>query len=422
MKKLTLFLSVLLLGFGCLTMLHAQDNKKHKMTLHFKPIAEGYRPVTQGYFVDKIDSITFSNRVYDMGFKITFDYKERDKGDISVLPQKDVQSWKMKVIEEWKVKNAPDEMLIVRLKEDVQEPSRFGAFTGNLQGLTRKTTYTVYAYGEDEQSTVGPLTRYTFSIPDFPLVGSPSIEAEFTDVTHSSFKVTLKPNKDVKGYYFLGGEKESMKEAYKQTPFGEFPNLEEYIKAFGTDFRTRKPHTGNVSLSYNQLIPNTLHGVYVVLLDEAGQPSDLHVFDVMTLKKGTSKPSKPKITILEVTHDKIKAQADPDENTSVFRFMLVEKAKYDEDPAGFVQFLKDQPNSINFPISTTTDVGEWRDLLANTEYYLVAIGKNGDDKWGEPVLAPVKTLPEPAGGSVKPKADVVPLRSTTAGQIRLNSN
>ncbi|MDO4692295.1 MAG: hypothetical protein Q4A64_05430 [Porphyromonadaceae bacterium] len=420
MKKLTLLLSVLILSLGYLTGLNAQE-KRHKMTLHFKPMAEGYKPVKQGYFVDKLDSITFSNKVFDMGFKMTFKHKERDKGEINIVPQKDIQSWKMKIVEEWKVKNAPDDILIMRLKGDTQEQERSGVLNGTLQGLTRKMTYMIYAYGIDAEGTTGPLTRLSFSIPDFPLVGSPKIDVKFSEITHSSFKVTFKPNKDVKGYYYLGGDKASMSEAYKQTPFGAFPNLDEYVKAFGADFKTRQPHTGETSMTYNDLVPNTLHGIYIILLDQAGQPSELQVFDVTTLKKGTSQPSRIKITVLDVAHDRIKAQAEPDENTSVFRFMLVEKAKYDEDSAGLIKFLKEQPNSSNFPISTKTDIAEWHDLPANTEYYLVAVGQNGDDKWGEPTVVAVRTKPAPAGSSANPKANVIPLRaSAKVGQLELN--
>lgn len=391
MKLKLTTLAVLLAGVASISNCFAQ---KHKMILNFPPMAEGQPARVQGYFVDKIDSIKFEEGDFDMGFQIDFKHTDRDKGKLNVKKGLHVAQWKMHVMEEWKIKRVPDAGVIEGLlKRDPKIQARFEDLeNADLSGLHRGERYQVVAYGMDTENTEGDLVRYSFEVPDFPLAGNPKLDVEVKDLTTSSFKVSIKPNEDVSGYYFICDTRANGDESYKRTPWGEFPSMKTYLMMIGGDFRTRQAHKGEtIDFQYSGFQPNTLYGLYMVLLDKDGQPSDLIVHDIKTLSKGTNKPAVPKLEVTEVADTYIKAKAEADENTSVFRLFCVEKQAFDKDKEGILKYIKDTPDSVGFSWQAEKDEAMWGELTPDTEYYVIAWGKNAEDKMGEPVKELVRT-------------------------------
>lgn len=398
--------------------------QKHKMILNFPPMNEGQPARTQGYFVDRIDSIKFEEGEFDMGFEVDFKHVNRGNGKLSVKKGLHIAQWKMHVMEEWKVKRVPDAGIVEGLlKRDPKIQSRFDNLeNADLSGLHRGERYQVLAYGTDSDNTEGELVRYSFEVPDFPLLGNPKLDVEVKDLGTSSFKVSIKPNEDVSGYYFICDTRANGDESYKQTPWGEFPSMKTYLMVIGGDFRTRQAHKGEtIDFQYDGFLPNTLYGLYMVLLDKEGQPSDLIVHDIKTLNKGTNKPSVPKLEILEVTDNSISARAEADENTSVFRLFCVEKEVFDKDTEGMLKYIKDTPDTVGFSWQAEKDEAMWHELKADTEYYVIAWGKNAEGKMGEPVKVVVRTKKGSGATNTQPSVNQGPVmaRMTNGASITI---
>ena len=158
------------------------------------------------------------------------------------------------------------------------------------------------------------------------------------------------------------------------------PDLKHYVVLYGTDFKTRKPYEGEFQIVMNDFIPGTSYSVFVVLVDEDGQYSDVQEFKITTAKKGTSETAKVKVEIKEVSESAVIVVNTPDENTSSYREIVVQKSLYNE--AKMMKYLKEEPESMALPFRTEAYTSAWNKLEPGTAYYAIAIAKNADGKWG----------------------------------------
>ena len=249
----------------------------------------------------------------------------------------------------------------------------------DLAGMQQGYDYTALFLPYDEFGCPGNVKRVEFKVPKGKLAGDPQIKVDFTDITPNGYTATLKPNADVKGYFFLNDLTDASARDQMMQMFG-IPDLKHYIVLYGTDFDTRKAHEGESKSVMNDFMPGTSYSVFVVLVDKDGQYSDVQEFKVTTAKKGTSETAKVKVEIKEVSESAVIVVNTPDENTSSYREIVVQKSLYNE--AEILKYLKESPESMALPYRTEAYTSAWNDLKPGTAYYAIAMAKNADGKWG----------------------------------------
>ena len=249
----------------------------------------------------------------------------------------------------------------------------------DLSGMQQGYDYTALFLPYDELGCPGNVKRVDFTVPKGQLAGNPKMEVTFSNVTPTGYTATLKPNADVAGYFFLNDLTDATARD-QMMQMMHIPYLKHYIVLYGTDFETRKPYEGEFQIVMNDFIPGTSYSVFVVLIDKDGQYSDVQEFKVTTAKKGTSETAKVKVEIKEVSESAVIVVNTPDENTSSYREIVIEKSTYNE--AEMLKFLKESPESMSLPYRTEACTSAWNDLKAGTAYYALAIAKNGNNEWG----------------------------------------
>ncbi len=249
----------------------------------------------------------------------------------------------------------------------------------DLAGMQQGYDYTALFLPYDEFGCPGNVKRVEFKVPKGKLAGDPQIKVDFTDITPNGYTATLKPNADVKGYFFLNDLTDASARDQMMQMFG-IPDLKHYIVLYGTDFDTRKAHEGESKSVMNDFMPGTSYSVFVVLVDKDGQYSDVQEFKVTTTKKGTSETAHVSIEVKDITKTEATVVNTPDENTSSYRETIVEKSKYNE--TDMMKYLTETPESRELPYHSGVYTWTWPKLKPGTAYYALAIAQNADGKWG----------------------------------------
>jgi uncharacterized delta-60 repeat protein len=138
--------------------------------------------------------------------------------------------------------------------------------------------------------------------------------------------------------------------------------------------------------------PNTEYTLYARPLDANGFGYPLNTKTVTTLTGGGNGLAEMQVEVTQITDSSARLIATPNDQTAVFFDGLITKTYFNEigqDSA--IAVIKDN----GYP-QYEIDDWVWLDLLANTDYYAIAVGKNALDEWGPATIVEFKTL-EPVG-------------------------
>ena len=341
------------------------------------------------YRAEHIDSIKFLTEDVDLTLNPTVTpHESGETGKMKLKIGKvgaDVQSIKVILPESFMIAQM-DDMQCLRLftpemaaRMGVQIFNVEGEKEYDLSGMQQGYAYTALFLPYDEYGCPGNVKRVEFNVPKGKLAGDPKIEVTFSDITETGYTATLRPNADVAGYFFLNDLTDATARN-QMMQMMHIPDLKHYIVLYGKDFQTGKAHEGDEASKMNDFKPGTSYSVFVVLMDKMGQYSDVQEFKVMTKKKGTSETAKVKVEVQEVTKTTATVLYTPDENTSSYREIVIEKSKYDEEE--MIKFLTETPETLSLPFRTEVYTSGWNELKPGTAYYALAIAQNADGKWG----------------------------------------
>jgi uncharacterized delta-60 repeat protein len=143
---------------------------------------------------------------------------------------------------------------------------------------------------------------------------------------------------------------------------------------------------------WTEQAPNTEYTIYARPLDANGFGYPLNTTTVTTLTGGGNGLAEMQVEVTQITDSSARFIATPNDQTAVFFDGLITKAYFNEigqDSA--IAVIKDN----GYP-QYEIDDWVWLDLLANTDYYAIAVGKNALDEWGPATIVEFKTL-EPVG-------------------------
>lgn len=232
----------------------------------------------------------------------------------------------------------------------------------------------------DQYDCPGEVVRLPFDVPKGPLYGHPDMQVSLGEVTYDRIEVTLTPNADVKGYYFLCDltDNPDREQSFKML---NVPDLKHYVVRFGGSFPTQAPHEGAKTFKIPALKPNQEYTLYLVLIDAHGQLSEvIDTHKVTTKKKGTSATAHVAIAISDITATSATVTTTPDANTSRFRETIYKQGGMTDEQ--ITRYLTETPESPELAYHTATYQWTWPDLQKGTTYVAVAIAQNADGQWG----------------------------------------
>lgn len=260
------------------------------------------------------------------------------------------------------------------------------------QSFDYNTSYTIMTLGYDEYGIGCGVSTAEFTTPKAALVGNPSVTYSVSDVTTTSFKVTVTPNDDCYGYGVVSFDGESGGVEGTFQTLGSmwgYANIGQMIMAWSGG-----EHSGVETIEFKSMQPGSSYEVAIQPLDINGNYADYVVCKVKTL--GAGGEGKAAVSV-EVPASDFYKQFDsenntwkygqrviftPNDQTNIYRDALVEASYYDKDPEGYNKELLFPDQITAYTNRTGIDNDVWT-VKPNTKYYAIAVGCNNNEEWGD---------------------------------------
>lgn len=259
------------------------------------------------------------------------------------------------------------------------------------QTFADDSEYTLMTLGFDEYGIGCGVSEVTFRTPKAALAGNPTVTAEVSEVTTTSFKITVTPNEDCYGYYACSFDVAAGGVLGQFSTMGSmfgFANVGEMIKGWGSI-----EHSGVETIEWKNQEPGTEYEVGIVPLDMNGNLGDYIVIKVKTQGAGgdgaalvsAEAPAEEfyKFTAEDQTIQYVQRVIfTPNDQTNIYRDALVEASYYDKDPEGYNKDLLFPDQITAYTNRTGIDNDVWT-VKPNTKYYAIAVGCNNNEEWGD---------------------------------------
>ncbi len=383
-----------------------------------------------GYLAERIDSIFFGKVEGKVVAEITFDsFTKTDEGaeiQCKVKNSPACKGFKLACVATNVAKNMTTEAQKANYIDKYGTPVMYDDFSNGAkvtipsadQKFVDDSEYTLMTLGFDEYGIGCGVSEVTFKTPKAALAGKPTVTAEVSEVTTTSFKITVTPNEDCYGYYACAFDVASggiLGTFNTMGSFFGFANVGDMIKGWG-----QIEHSGVETIEWKNQEPGSEYEVAIVPVDMNGNLGDYIIVKVKTVGAGgdgaalvsTEVPAEEfyKYTAEDQTIQYVQRVIfTPNDQTNIYRDGLVEADEYDKDP----QFYND---IVLFPEQTTIDTNHtgvdsflWN-VKASTRYYAISVGQNNKGEWGEickfEFTTPDASKAEWLQGEAKPKAVV----------------
>lgn len=279
--------------------------------------------------------------------------------------------------------------------------------------------YAVVTVGIDRYNVDGDVSAAYFTTENPPLTGNPQVEFSVVSNALNSIDVKITPNKDVKEFWYVSGEKGLLAQQYEQFAgmFG-FANVEGMIKAWGGE---PKKTAGTYTIT--DLNPNTDYELYIVCADVNGYLAPVQIFNMRTKDQGGKGEAVIDVEIgdfglTDWGGEELPTQVvtyTPNDQTWAFRCSVYDAVTYDAKRAEILEELASEPPVPNMAYWFFYEpfINEYQ-VNTSTEYVAVAVGKNADGKWGKatekrfttPAVAEMPARPDMKGGAVLSRKDL----------------
>lgn len=198
------------------------------------------------------------------------------------------------------------------------------------------------------------------------------VKFEYPEVTTTSIKVSIKLSDSEKEFrYMIGAEGEL--EQFTAMMGG----LEGVIDAWGGDGK------GQETVTFNDLIPNTKYVMYV-MFDEK-----IYTDTTGTLSVGGTGEAVVSVDVTEIGDTFCTTTCTPNAEVAVYKYFIINADTADKYGDQYViETLQEDPYDFY-----EEDIWQWVSLDPETNYYLVAIGKNINNEWGNLAKKSFTTLP-----------------------------
>lgn len=268
------------------------------------------------------------------------------------------------------------------------------------------TEYTIVTLAYDKYKTPCSVSRAEFKTPKAQIVGNPTVEISEVSNEGYQFTIHFEPNSDVTRYYTVAMEPEAFEEQFAQyAPNFGWKSEGDMIKQFSMRETTPpfQPGFGKAAdCLWTDMEQNTLYRVYVQPVDANGNYADIQTFDITTKLLGgdgeaTVEIQKGKFALVDAFDGEgnpIKVPTQyfnwiPNDQTSIFRFAVYEKAGYESMKEGTLKHMMEDecPADIAEDCKAYYD-DFYQNLTDKGEYIAVGVARNAKGEWG-----PVSELP-----------------------------
>lgn len=246
------------------------------------------------------------------------------------------------------------------------------------------------------EDIINPLVEA--GIEEHPCSGQEAdVLVEVTKERSTKIDVTFTPNAATTSYYYM---------------ISSNPDLVvENVTAQGTQ------HTGKLEHIFTDLTPNTNYYIYAVATDDLGNNEGFASAAAATLCEGGEGMAQISVTLELTDNGMVRAIATPNEETSEYHYAFRTVAQYEEDPAYTIDVIQHD----GYP---WCDVDVWDAPVSgflDEDYYVVAIGMNGEAEWGDVCLTrfnvatigveevemnSISIYPNPATSNINIKSDM----------------
>lgn len=383
-----------------------------------------------GYLAERIDSIFFGKVEGKVVAEITFDsFTKTDEGaeiQCKVKNSPACKGFKLACVATNVAKNMTTEAQKANYIDKYGTPVMYDDFSNGAkvtipsadQKFVDDSEYTLMTLGFDEYGIGCGVSEVTFKTPKAALAGKPTVTAEVSEVTTTSFKITVTPNEDCYGYYACSFDVASggiLGTFNTMGSFFGFANVGDMIKGWG-----QIEHSGVETIEWKNQEPGSEYEVAIVPVDMNGNLGDYIIVKVKTVGAGGDGAALVSAEVPAEEFYKYTAEDQtiqyvqrviftPNDQTNIYRDGLVEADVYDQDPDYY-------NNIVLFPEQTTVSTNHtgvdsflWN-VKASTRYYAISVGQNNKGEWGEiskfEFTTPDASKAEWLQGEAKPKAVV----------------
>ena len=385
---------------------------------------------TTGYLAERIDSIYFGKVEGKVVAEITFDSftKTEEAAEIQckVKNSPACKGFKLACLATNVAKNMTTEAQKAAyidkygssiMTDDFSNGAKL-TIPNSDQTFADDSEYTLMTLGFDEYGIACGVSEATFKTPKAALAGVPTVTTEVTEVTTTSFKITVTPNEDCYGYYACSFDVASGGVLGSFTTMGSFfgfANVGEMIKGWG-----QTEHSGVETIEWKNQEPGTEYEVAIVPVDMNGNLGDYVVVKVKTQGAGGDgaalvSAEAPADEFYKFTGDDNTEQYvqrvifTPNDQTNIYRDGLVEADVYDKDPEHYNNIVLFPEQTTAYTNHTGVDSFLWN-VKASTRYYAISVGQNNKGEWGEickfEFTTPDASKAQELQGEAKPKAVV----------------
>lgn len=173
-------------------------------------------------------------------------------------------------------------------------------------------------------------------------------------------------------------------ESHIGTPCGA-PTIEELVDRWGIEVY------GDTTFTWKNLGPKTLHAIYVQPKNMDTTYASLIKILFSTLAEGGTGEATIAVKLTEITETSVRMATTPNTQTSVFHDGLFNRSYYDE--IGADSALSITKNN-GLPLVDVFD-RIMDNLIPNTEYVAIGVGKNANGIWGTATTTSFNTLNAP---------------------------
>lgn len=355
---------------------------------------------TSAYMTDRITNMTFATVNGPVKAEVTVEYVDSDEHIVyaTLTPTDDCNGWKNIIMPSNEIAQFDTDAKLAAYIDAtmpfiVREFPNNGSFYMD-EPLRPNIEYTFCTLGFDIYGAPCDISAATF-IPEVPLTGKPDVSVTVADVTETSAKITMTPNKDCPSFAYYLDEKGKLQEYFEMLGSSGIGSLEEVVEMLSYEH----PTTETV-INPDWLRPSTEYELSIVCYDEKGIKSPLKTVAIRTQGGGIS------AAWVDITPDgyRINQMPNPDniyetifvpfayfkftpnENTARYRQEMFTKTDYEKlgkDAA--IALVKrepapDVPDEMWFRYTEKVMCSHFE---PNTEIVVIAAGKNAIGEWGE---------------------------------------
>lgn len=373
-----------------------------------------------GYSLEYVNEITFANveGVVEAPVKV-LSVPDLSTIELSVSLSDACKYFRLSLNLTMQTERMNDIAVIRYVENNGTAPEYEGFEAAKLSGVNLKpdTGYTILTVGYDEYDTPVGVCRASFTTEPAVIVGDPYVKCEVLDIGYDYFEISFEPNEYVSEYYYMLFEAGSAQEYLDMWgPSFGCTTISELIAMWWQGNSQKDP----ITVMYDEDVdPGTSYDMIVAVKDINGNFIPHETIPITTLSYGGSGMAYVDIELgnynAEIWPGGLKPSQyiyfNPNEETARYRIAVYYDYEYERFGEELIEELMQEPPQPGMaywwqfdPINTDFQINP------STKFYVIAVGQNALNEWGEPNVQ-CFTTPDECPGWTPPADDALRMAS-----------